>query len=246
MPVRYRPHPGSILPLHKQKAMADWTKCIVGTACRMALRNESSACGFFRLHGMLNRPIMPDAHHLICRVHGPAMPRRHSPPRRRRQEPRDLANHGKPVRTVLSWRHGHISAQHSSSWTPTSSCGPTSPNSAPHGGMSLCAGTIVAHAAPSPERWRHSRQSERGLHGRLRGHLECRSEADSSSRASRATNSATRPAFPTPRSVVVNIPRVLFEVISSIRTSAQAAVGPEAIGPTSRRGRARHHRDLPG
>jgi Uma2 family endonuclease len=76
----------------------------------------------------------------------------------------------------------------------------------------LVRGTIVAHAAPSPEHGVILGNLAGELHGRLRGHPECRSEVGSGAAPQYEQRDTARIPDATIR--CGKLPRVLFEVIS--------------------------------
>jgi Uma2 family endonuclease len=76
----------------------------------------------------------------------------------------------------------------------------------------LVRGTIVAHAAPSPEHGVILVNLAAELHGRLRGHLECRSELGSGAVPQYEQRDTAR--IPDAMIRCGKNPRVLFEVVS--------------------------------
>jgi Uma2 family endonuclease len=76
----------------------------------------------------------------------------------------------------------------------------------------LVRGTIVAHAAPSPEHGLILGNLAGELHSRLRGHAECRSEVGSGAAPQYERRDTARIPDATIR--CNKLPRVLFEVIS--------------------------------
>ena len=108
----------------------------------------------------------------------------------------------------------------------------------------LVRGAIVAHAAPSPEHGVILGNLAGERHSRLRSHPECRSEVGSGAApqyeqrdTARIPDAMIRCGQTSSRVVRGGLP---------VGAAAQAAVGPEASGPASRRGRAGDCRDLPG
>jgi Uma2 family endonuclease len=102
----------------------------------------------------------------------------------------------------------------------------------------LVRGTIVAHAAPSPEHGVILGNLAGELHGRLRGHPECRSEVGSGAAPQYEQRDTARIPDATIR--CGKLPRVLFEVISPSelqhkrrwdrkRSDLQAVEGVQAI-----------------